>query len=139
MKIELLKRGGRIDGARPMELTDSEKITKAIQVMLNLGKQERIGREHLALIPESVIVKMHDKRPLGMGRKNSYGYPLYSHNAEVRFNMHREYNPQKDGTWGSHKFVSADAKITFEDDEDSQIGSYQEIKIIRHTMQEVEK
>jgi len=138
MKIELIKRGNRIDGARPMELTDVEKITKAIQVMLNLGKQERIGKEHLALIPESVIVKMHDKRPLGMGRKNSYGYPSYSHNTEVRFKMHREYNPQKDGTWGSHKFVLADAKITFEDDEDSQIGSYQEIKIIRHTMQEVE-
>jgi len=132
MRMELIKKKGKVKQARPKELTDLEKIQKAIQVLLNSDKVDRVGKEHKSLILESVAVLQHTKVPLEHSKKNIYGYPMYSHNCEAKFKIHREYNPQPNGDWGSHKFVDLRAKIGFSDVNDSQIANYQDVKIKNH-------
>ena len=134
MKIKPIVENGKVTGVAPSELTDEEKICVALRKIINENKQEKIGKEHLGLIDSSLKIKRHDKNPLGQGKKNMYGYIMYAHNADVSFEMHKDYNIQNNKDWGSHKIIKATATLSFHDTEDQSLGNIQDVKIIQHKL-----
>lgn len=140
MRLENVVRKGKVVGKRPAELTDQEKVQKAIVRWLNLDKAKRLKKEHLSLIPTSVEVIQHAKHPLTLNdNKNIYGYIKYSHQSKVRFRIHREYNPQPDGKWGSHRFVEYEGSLTFRDSDDPMWKNIQDVEITTHDIKKIEK
>ena len=128
MKLNVIKdKTGRVIETKPAELTDLEKTIMAVYQMFATEKVGNLGKRHYSVEPKSVKMITMDKTPTG--EKTFTGYPGYSYNVNVTFRTHMEYNPQKDGSWGSHKFVNWKAFISFVDSDDKQIQGIYAIKL----------
>jgi len=131
-------RKGRVVGKIPAELSDDEKVKKAIMLWLQIKKAPLVGKLSYSLISNTVEIKDLMKNPFSArDSKNEYGYQKYHYQCKVKFKTHKEYNPQPDGTWGSHRFVTFSGLISFEDSDDPQWNNIQDVSIKHHDIKEV--
>ena len=111
-------------------LDDKDKIVEAIRAAINYNKKDRVGKEHISLMAETVVVHTVDKVPLGQGKVFSDGSSMHTYTADVTYKAHREYNAKPTGQWGSHKFITQSMFLRFDDSSDAQIMNMPAVKLI---------